>query len=259
MRYLAFLFLVAVPGLLRAQLPVVDITLVPLSTVQYEVRVKPDATFNGLFSSLVFTLRWPDASGVTLTEFLPTDEMIDLGIYPAIAGDMVVADGYRYATHVAFGNSALVNEGQSWTPGQEVVIGTIDLVGGAALLEIVNDAWTGNNNSDFFISLNGVDRTGDIYGSSTALVSDLRTGGGFSITASTAPNDAILRITAVTDGEANYEVVGSGGGMVHSGLVVFQNGTTEHHIPTNKFAHGLYTITVRTSQLTRSTRVVIAE
>src|SRR5690606_14927130 len=58
-----------VPGLFlstafpaAAQLPIVDIAAVPVGG-QVEVRVRPDAGFNGLFSSIVFTLKWPEADG----------------------------------------------------------------------------------------------------------------------------------------------------------------------------------------------------
>ncbi|MGV3636919.1 MAG: hypothetical protein ACO1NQ_04650 [Flavobacteriales bacterium] len=247
------------PGLLQAQLPEVDITLVPVTSTSYEVRIRPDATFNGLFSSLVFTLRWPDASGVTLTEFLPTDAMVDLGVYPALAGDMVIADGFRYAAHVAFGNSALVNEGQSWVPGQEVVIGTIEQVGGTATMEIVNDTWTGENNSDFFISLNGVDRTGVIYGSNTAQIAVAEEASPIAITASQGGDQAVLRVTAQAPDPAWYEVIACSGSLVDAGRFNIQPGTTEVGIPTNAWAVGLYTINVRTPSTSRTIKIAITE
>jgi hypothetical protein len=259
MRYITFAFVSAISGLLSAQLPMVDITLVPVTAARYEVRIRPDGTFNGLFSSLVFTLRWSDASGVTLAEFQPTDAMIDLGIYPAIAGDMVIDGGYRYAAHVAFGTSALVNEGQSWTPGQEVIIGTIDQVGGTTPMEIVNDTWTGSNNSDFFISLNGVDRTGVIYGSSTAQVTSALETPRLAITASVHADHTVLRVAAEASSVARYEVITSGGSLVEAGRFAFQQGVSEHSIPTDGFAEGFYTIIVRTEAAVQPVRIVIAQ
>lgn len=258
MRYITFALVSAISGLVSAQLPTVDITLVPVTAARYEVRIRPDGTFNGLFSSLVFTLRWSDASGVTLAEFQPTAAMIDLGIYPAIAGDMVIDGGYRYAAHVAFGSSSLAIEGQTWTPGQEVVIGTIDQVGGTSPIEIVNDTWTGTNNSDYFLSLNGVDRTGVIYGSSTAqLPLDLAVPI-FAITASVHTDHTVLRVTADASSAARYEVITSGGSLVDAGRFAFQQGVSEHAIPHRGLAEGLYTIIVRTEAAVQPVRIVIA-
>lgn len=57
-RTLSTLFFVGSVLGASAQLPTLDITMVAVGGNQLEVKVRPDADFDGLFSSLVFTIRW---------------------------------------------------------------------------------------------------------------------------------------------------------------------------------------------------------
>src|SRR5690606_1968055 len=103
-----------VPGLFlstafpaAAQLPIVDIAAVPVGG-QVEVRVRPDAGFNGLFSSIVFTLKWPEADGASLGS-VTQQSPVTLYCGVSRSGGEQVDGGYRYQVFVGFGNIPLVD------------------------------------------------------------------------------------------------------------------------------------------------------
>lgn len=152
------------------QLPSVDITA-PLAVGgnELEVRIRPDAFFNGLFSSIVFTVRWEEATGISLGDALQDLPQVQ---YCAItkSGPEQVQGPFRYQIFVGFGNIPLSSLGTSWQADQEVVLCRIPIVGGSGPCVLAEDAWTLANNGDFFVSLNGEDRTGEVYGISTGMV-----------------------------------------------------------------------------------------
>jgi len=151
------------------QLPTVDITGQPAGAgSELEVRIRPDAFFNGLFSSIVFTVRWEEASGISLGDAMQNLPQVQ---YCAItkSGPEQVQGIYRYQIFVGFGNIPLSSLSTSWLADQEVVLCRIPILGGSGPCILAEDAWTMANNGDFFVSLNGEDRTGVIYGISTGI------------------------------------------------------------------------------------------
>lgn len=152
------------------QLPTVDITgQMVAAGSELEVRIRPDASFNGLFSSIVFTVRWEEVTGVSLGDALQDLPQVQ---YCAItkSGPEQVQGPYRYQIFVGFGNIPLSSLSTSWQADEEVVLCRIPLVGGSGPCALAEDAWTLANNGDFFVSLNGEDRTGEVYGISTGMV-----------------------------------------------------------------------------------------
>lgn len=160
----------SVPLAASAQLPMVDITLVDVGNNDMEVRIRPDGDFDEFFSSLSFTIRWETASGADLGNVVQT--IPELIYMPVIkSGPQVDDNGYRYQVFFGLGSTPLNQVGVAWTAGTEVTIMTISAINGSGLFEIVNDAWTSdvNNNGDFYVSLNGQDRTGQIYAGSVSI------------------------------------------------------------------------------------------
>lgn len=242
-------------GLLKAQLPMVDITMVPVSAQQYQVRLRPSENFNGFFSSLVFTIRWSNSSPLTLAEFVPVSSMVALGIYPALSGEVVQSGGFSYAPHVAFGASSLSAQGQSWTPGQEVVLGTIQIQSGSGVLEVVNDPWTAQNNADYFVSLNGVNRTGVIYSTSTGVSGP-----------DTSPTQGYLHVqdgrinlvvSSVTSNSGTYELLDVTGRTVAQGGIQLAEGRSEHVLEHPSLSQGHYSVVLRSSRSTQVLRTVV--
>lgn len=168
-----------------AQLPVIDIGLFDIGGGLLEVRVRPDANFDGVVSSSVFTLRWEAASGASLGN---ESQPVDVIPYHSInkSGPEVDDGVYRYQPFVGFGFASLLSEGTSWLAGNEYVLCTIPVVNGSSLFEIVNDPWTAANNADYFVSLNGESVTVD--------------GGNISITGSFYSNPSLLIEGATSTG-----------------------------------------------------------
>ena len=152
--------------------PIVDITLARISAEQIEIRLRPDGDFAQFFSSSVFTLRWEDGSGAELGSIL---QQPIVALYHAVArsGPEYVDNGYRYQIFAGFGGATMADAGANWTAGQEVVLCTLNISNGPGEFEITNDAFTGANNGSYYISLNGLDRTGDVYLSSGLSVNEV--------------------------------------------------------------------------------------
>ncbi len=173
MRHLARIVLSLFPLLASfgssAQLPQVDITLVESAPGELEVRVRPDAAFDELFSALVFTIRWDAASGASLGN---ESQQPPVNGYMSInkSGGEVDDGGYRYQIFAGFGFSTLAAVGTGWGPGVEYPLMTVPVLSGSSSFQIVNDAWTGANNGNYYVSLNGVDRTGAIYSGSEGIL-----------------------------------------------------------------------------------------
>ena len=137
-----------------------------------ELRVRPNGrSVDSLVSGLTFTLRWETASGLGLgfmdqtlggTDFCPL-----LGIQLE-AGEVIQDGPYSYLTYNGFGTSflkdCLTEPGYQWPAGEFTTIGLIPFEPGTscAELSIVNDSLTNALNRDFFVSVNGQERIGEI-------------------------------------------------------------------------------------------------
>lgn len=130
---------------------------------QLEVTVRPEQGFNGIFSAVVFTIRWDRSTGATLGGI---QQEAQVAQYMAVApsGGTHTKSSVQYQVYAGFGMNPMSSMDVSWQPGKEYVIATIP-VQGRADFELVNDSWTGEpkNNGDFYLSLGGQDRTGVIY------------------------------------------------------------------------------------------------
>ncbi|MBK9175653.1 MAG: hypothetical protein IPM46_04805 [Flavobacteriales bacterium] len=153
-----------------AQLPTnVEIDLAPgVGTNQLDVRLKANgASFSEVISGLTFTIRWPGTSpaglGVFNSAWCPSPSLaLNVG------GSAQVTDGsFHYRTYTSTGtaqigetqnNSGCGDFGQVLPAGTWITIGTIGISTNTTCtqFQIVNDAFTGANNRNFFVSLNGV-------------------------------------------------------------------------------------------------------
>ena len=143
----------------------VDITLVPNTSGQLDVRLRPSAGFDGMVSSLVFTIRWDAATDAhlgTIQQVAPASTYIPV----TRSGSELDDAGQRYQIFVGFGLTPLQWIPTDWVAGQEYTIATIPVTG-TAEFSMVNDTWTTLNNADYYLALGGVDETGAIYGDFT--------------------------------------------------------------------------------------------
>lgn len=157
-KLIAIITLLTLPLLACAQLPIVDITMVHVDD-HYEVRIRPDGgDYQGVFSSILFTVKW-NSSSPDAGEFIPSSEAASYGIFPTISGDITDDNGMSYAIYAGFGFQTI---SPNWVAGQEILLGTFP-DDGQSNFQLMNDAWTSINNGDYYLSLNGSDRTGIIY------------------------------------------------------------------------------------------------
>lgn len=167
---------------LKAQLPTsVDISLQHdegNQLLRVSLRAN-DLAFSSLLSNLVFTVRWDEASAATLafgsSAWCPPPSVS----FPMSASAAVVpGNGYRYRTWTAIGLASLgdlVDDGgceQSLPADTWVEVYTIPVSNdpGGTVFGIADDAYANDNNRGYFVSLEGLDRTGGIFNFSTEVM-----------------------------------------------------------------------------------------
>jgi len=140
----------------------VDIGLNHTSDGMLEVKVRPTADFDGIFSSVVFALRWDKNSGITLGTAVPAQAASY--IHTSLSGPVREDGMFDYQVFAGFGYDPIHVSGTTWEAGKEYTILSVPVTGKGAV-ELVNDQWTSEvkNNADYFVSLGGADRTGNIY------------------------------------------------------------------------------------------------
>ena len=237
--------------------PNVDIGLYDNGSGQLQVRLRPDGPFDALVSSIVFTIRWSDASGATLglvsqqspeSLYLPTGK----------SGPMQTNGGYRYQVFAGVSLVTLLDAETTWVGGEEIILCQIP-VNGSAYFEIVNDAWTGDvgNNGDFYISLNGQNRTGVIYSISTQVTrtEELTTG----MTLLPNPTEGTARLTlSVADGDqVAVEVFDLTGRCILKTLRTDVVGLYRETLDLSANADGVYLVKVKVGDATRTQRLVV--
>ncbi|MCB0769209.1 MAG: T9SS type A sorting domain-containing protein [Flavobacteriales bacterium] len=236
----SLMIMLGVPSL--AQLPTVDITMVPSGPDQLEVRLRPDANFDGLFAAIVFTVRWEASSAATLSDFTSAPEVAEYNMYPDVSGEMGEANGSKYLVYAGFGSSSLLSEGQSWTAGEEFVLGHFTVSGGEADFEIVNDDWTQANNGDYYVSLNGVDRTGVIYELSTSTLEGMVDGPTTLIQPNPSVGDAQLIVQLPEAGVVDLRITDALGRLVHQERVALSAGGGRILLPGAGLGEGSYLV-----------------
>lgn len=155
-----------------AQLPTMDLTMVENGNGQLEVRARPDDDFGGLFAALTFTIRWDSTAGVALDTAVRHPAAMD---YMPVSSQAPVyySGGYAYRVYNGFSFSPIVASASAFQAHREYPLCTIDILVPGTPFELVNDAWTSANNTDFFVSLNGTEMTGMYYVSPTPTI-DIR-------------------------------------------------------------------------------------
>lgn len=131
--------------------------------LELEVRVKPTEDFDGILSAILFTLRWENSSDSR--PLLVQQKSAPATYIPVVpAGDVQRSGRYNYQVYTGFGFEQVGSTDETWKAGQEYTIARIPIEGDGDF-ELVNDEWTAvlEHNADYFVSLNGEERTGVIY------------------------------------------------------------------------------------------------
>ncbi|MBK7945256.1 MAG: hypothetical protein IPJ85_08105 [Flavobacteriales bacterium] len=144
--------------------PTVDVVLADNGNNQLEVRLRPTGSFDGVISNLVFTLRWQEQMSPALSMIgliHPQSEYLPIGPLPLLNA----GNGFQYRTFNAVALVPMQDLGRSWEGGVEYPVCTLDVLIPGVEVQLINDAFTTTNNRDYFVSLNGLPRTGAIYNS----------------------------------------------------------------------------------------------
>lgn len=251
---LAGLALMLAPA--KAQLPTLDITVATNVNNELEVKVRPDQYFDGLFSSIVFTIRWGTASGASLgqtAQVPPPASYVPL----ALSGNVTTDGAYSYATFAGFGFVPLSAVGASWTAGTEYTLVTIPVINGPAVFEIADDAYSASINGAYYVSLNGADHTGVIYSSTTGVTAGAADQGAVQVSPNPTNGPVEIRFQVDTPQDVEVEVLNSAGQLVHRERRRGHSGPFRSSVDLSAKGPGVYAVNVRSASGLRTVRVVV--
>jgi hypothetical protein len=250
------LALLAFAGTLAtAQAADVDITMVPNDNGQLEVRLRPSANFDGLVSSLVFTVRW-DAGTEAHLGAIQQMEPATTYIPVSRSGGEQDAGGERYQIFVGFGMTPLQWIPTNWVAGQEYTVATI-AVTGSAEFSLVNDSWTSLNNADYYLALGGQDETGTIYGAtSTGILAGEVMDGGVSVVPNPTEKTSIITLDLKQAQDLQLELLNAAGQVVWKQAKQGAMGTVRIPLDMTSYDKGVYLLRIHRADDTITQRVV---
>ncbi len=164
-----YIFLISLlPAVLAAQ-PNVNLCIENTGSA-LELKIQPDAAFSGFVANVQFTIQADDPS---VTFGLPTG--IQAYIPMAKAGTETAFGGNTYQKFAGFGTLALSSLGSAWASGEVITLFSIVPSDLTANFTIAIDTWATDNNGEYYIELDAVDKTGTVsVCSSTLPVEGLR-------------------------------------------------------------------------------------
>lgn len=239
-RYAILAASVSCASVLCAQSPF-DIGLFPAGDGKVEVRVRPASDFDGIFSSLVFTLRYDRNTDV---QFGDPVQPADVAPFMSVtrSGGLREEGAFNYQVFAGFGFQNMSANGVHWSSGKEYTVLTLP-VSGTGAIELVNDAWTGEvkNNADYYVSLGGLDRTGAIYRSMVQLG-----GAGSDVIIQPNPNQGVFMFSFTSDqpGDIKLELLNTLGQTVYQDLLRNFEGTFRKDMDLTGQSNGIYYLKV---------------
>lgn len=244
------LILACISGMANAQ-HAMDIGLYQNGGI-LEVKVRPEADFSGIFSSLVFAIRWDANSGASLGESTQDAEVASyMGLRRS--GNIRDNGGFRYAVFAGFGMRPMSDAGAVWQAGQEYTIARIP-VSGQGEFELVNDAYTADrqNNADFYASCGGADHTGIIYKGLAPAAED------GSVLIQPNPNNGrfTLSFTNTDKGDVTVEVINAIGQSVYNETVRDLEGAYKKEVDLTAMGAGAYHVKLKRNGNTTSHKVI---
>lgn len=158
-----YIFLISLlPGVVAAQ-PNVNLCIENTGSA-LELKIQPDAAFSGFVANVQFTIQADDP---TLTFGLPTG--IQAYIPMAKAGSETAFGGNTYQKFAGFGTLALSSLGSAWASGEVITLFSIVPSDLSANFTIAIDTWATDNNGEYYIELDAVDKTGTVSVCSSTL------------------------------------------------------------------------------------------
>ncbi|MBL0127313.1 MAG: T9SS type A sorting domain-containing protein [Flavobacteriales bacterium] len=216
-----------------------------------EVRARPASNFNGIFSSLVFTVRWDRSSGANLGTIAQEGAMAT-GIPVVRSGGVHVDGTFNYQVYAGFGITPLVDLDARMEAGKEVVIASIPVTGKGEF-ELMNDAWTNQtaNNGNYYVSLGGLDRTGIIF---KGLASAEEDG---SVIIQPNPNNGVFtfQFSNSTPTDVTVEIINTLGQAVFNETVRDFQGTYRKEMDLTSMGSGVYYLKLKRNGETTSYKI----
>ncbi len=121
-----------------------------------DVKIRPDFTINSnlTITNIIYTIRWEDPT-INIS-------LINVAPYNMIPYQSPVFDGgFYYQRFYSFPNNPV---GTTILPGEERLISSFTYTGGPnAYFEIIVNSWTQSNGGNYYLELQGSNRTGVIY------------------------------------------------------------------------------------------------
>ncbi len=239
--------------------PTVDIGLYPGAPGCIELRITPDSDFNGLLSALSFTLGRTDDGGGRQMTLEQTDAMRQLVALGPSGGEHIVGTE-RYRIFSGIGMSTLASIGQVWKGGISYTVATLRATE-AEQPHIINDDWARDraHNGAFYLSLNGLDRTGRVVAASVADEVE------HALSLSVTPNPwsagpIYVDVRGAEQGAVRLDLVDIGGRVMSSRTIethepVFRSVLRPETAP----PAGTYLLSVIAENSTKSTPLVVIE
>ncbi|MEM6346907.1 MAG: T9SS type A sorting domain-containing protein [Bacteroidota bacterium] len=162
MRIIYIFFLSLLPAVLLAQ-PNVNLCIENTGSA-LEVKIQPDAAFSGFVANLQFTIQADDP---TVTFGLPTG--IQAYIPMAKAGSETAFAGNTYQKFAGFGTLPLSSFGSAWATAEVITLFSILPSDLTANFSIAVDTWATDNNGEYYIELDALDKTGSVSVCSSTL------------------------------------------------------------------------------------------
>lgn len=238
-----------------AQAGNVDITMAPNSNGQLDIKLRPSANFDGMVSSLVFTLRW-DAGTEAHLGAIQQAEPATTYIPVSRSGGEQDAGGDRYQIFVGFGMTPMQWIPTNWVAGQEYTVATI-AVTGTAEFSLVNDSWTALNNADYYLALGGLDETGNIYGATTTgILAGEAVDGGVSVVPNPTEKTSVITLDLKQAQDLNLELLNAAGQVVWKEAKPGANGTVRIPLDLSTLDKGVYLLRIHRAGDTITQRVV---
>lgn len=191
-----------------------------------EIYLIPNYDFNGVFSSIVFSIR----SNGSIGRFIIDPQISDY-VSVSQSGSSYYNEGLEYKTFAGFGFVQIQYASESWVANSMVKLGEF-LIDEKFDYELINDLSTDSKNGNFYISLNGIDVSGNIisFGSKENSILSIYPN----------PFSDQLFIFNSTDNIRNIEVLDL------TGKVVMSNSITQYPmvLDTKSLSPGSYTISI---------------
>lgn len=220
----------------------VDITSVILPDGRVEVRLRPDQNFSQLVSSVLFTVRWDASADVHLGALSQPGQTS--AYVPVIrSGGEQEANGYRYQIFASVSLTPMDWVDESWQAGQEYVIARIN-PSGPANFHLAEDDWTFANNGDYYVSLNGLDTTGDLYSISTSTGSVAAPVTGLQVMPNPTDRDTWITYTPVEPGPVRIELFDATGRSVQQRSLGVLSNTWRGQLEMGDLMPGVYLLRV---------------